>query len=392
MGPYLSWALLLAVVAVLGRYYTKDKYPASKHKGAGDRHAFDSSPKKAKRRQKRAAAGPPPATTNRLPTATSNEPTPAAAAAAAATSASEADVEEDSDDAGDDMSNNDFARQFSMTRKGTDLTTTKSKDSKRDLKFVKPKSIESKNMPADSLDTRSSEYVSDMLEPEPPKPSVFRITGPVQEEKPSKNDKRKPPRPVETKEQAHRRHKQEKNREMVQQAEEERRKLMEKQLHTARELERKEQARKAPAANAWGTSSPTNEQQRKEQTASGDFLDTFEPPQRPSNRSSENFSPAEQEQPNKSPQSEQSDQWTTVSGRKDRKKNTKVDSATSETSASDISAIPPSQPASEKSKAASQDSSDARLKRKERTQHSSGAFSYVPNEHGHHRLDSDWAA
>lgn len=182
-----------------------------------------------------------------------------------------------------DMSTKQWAEQMLKARKGADLTSTKSKESR--VKTVKQSSAV--NSPALSDDDASpaqpSEVnagdVSDMLEPVPSGPSSMRITPST---KPQKEKVARQPKEevVETKKQRQNRQKNE-ERKLQQAADEAARKVLEeKQRRTAREA-RGEPARngmqsaQAPANNAWAAK-PVNGTPTPPAPTSAPLLDTFD--------------------------------------------------------------------------------------------------------------------
>jgi hypothetical protein len=120
--------------------------------------------------------------------------------------------------------------------------------------------------------------VSDMLEAPAPGVSVLRLTGVAENER-KKKQKPEAFKTVETKKQRQRRIKNENKKLMVEDAEKQRRVLLEKQLHTARENERQEIARAKPVtSNAWKNNPghASNGAQSVRENHSTPLLDTFD--------------------------------------------------------------------------------------------------------------------
>ncbi|KAI4174714.1 MAG: hypothetical protein LQ343_002085 [Gyalolechia ehrenbergii] len=133
--------------------------------------------------------------------------------------------------------------------------------------------------PLGATPTATSGGVEDMLEPPTKGPSVFRLTGveePKRQAKPQKAAEE-----LETKKQRQNRKKNEEKKLAREEAERERRVLLEKQRRTAREAEgrpARNGVASAPATNAWGNSQPgrTASQQEPLAAPNGALLDTFE--------------------------------------------------------------------------------------------------------------------
>lgn len=129
----------------------------------------------------------------------------------------------------------------------------------------------------------SSTDVSDMLEPAPKGPLIFRITEPVnlQSNRQPKSQKAAPE--TETKKQRQNRQKNEEKKAMREQAEKERRALLEKQLRSAREAEGRPAKNglgpsQLPSTNAWNkpASAATDFTGPATKQSSASLLDTFE--------------------------------------------------------------------------------------------------------------------
>jgi hypothetical protein len=187
-----------------------------------------------------------------------------------------------------------------------------------------------------------------MLEAPSPGASVLRVTGNIESE--AKKQKAQNFKQVETKKQRQNRLKNEARKQQVQEAEVERRKLLEKQLHTARESERQEAARsKPPTSNAWqtqgakpavnGSSQPaaTPAPAAAAAAAPVQLLDTFEPSTAsPAQKKWDQNLPSEEEQLRILGASSVDDDWTTVSSKKvSKKKGGRADESVSEASASE---------------------------------------------------------
>lgn len=193
----------------------------------------------------------------------------------------------------------------------------------------------------------SANNVSDMLEQPAPGPSVLRLTGSFETKE--KKSKAQAFKPVETKKQRQNRQKNENRKYANQEAETERRKLLEKQLHTAREAERREAGRKQSAApatsNAW-TSNTNGTAEKAPAPAvvntSLPLLDTFEPTtsQAASSSTWANLPPEEEQMRILGVAAPSVDEdWTTVSSKKEKakKRAAKAEESANETSASEAS-------------------------------------------------------
>ena len=130
--------------------------------------------------------------------------------------------------------------------------------------------------------TPSSNDVSDMLEPASKGPSILRITDPVNSQPIRQPKAQKAPPEPETKKQRQNRRKNEEKKAAREQAEKERRALLEKQLRTAREAEGRPAknglAPAQPPTNAWNkpADAATNSTGPATEQSSVSLLDTFE--------------------------------------------------------------------------------------------------------------------
>ncbi|KAL4899554.1 hypothetical protein BDW74DRAFT_109733 [Aspergillus multicolor] len=358
MNPYISWAIVLVVAGGLGWYYseanTKPKNPARVILEKAESVA-----PAAKKQKRKAKKAPEPA-----PAPVSEKPT--------------FEVKAFEDEVPDEeIDHKEMAKRFAAVKNGTSAAQFASSESKSQKKKkskaaakLEPSNGErsasrvstrtSSTTGADADDDLSSAgspmvnptaagYVSDMLEAPAPGASVLRVTGNVdsnsQKKAKAKAEKFKE---VETKKQRQQRQKNEARKQEVQAAEEQRRKLLEKQLHTAREAERREAKSVAAnaAANAWAPKS-TNDTPRSSpkpaQAPKVELLDTFEP------SSASTQSPVTSQQWNQGLPSEEEqmrilgagngdDAWTTVGTKKPKKKSAKADE--SEVSASESQSTP----------------------------------------------------
>ncbi|MCJ1327481.1 hypothetical protein MMC10_004150 [Thelotrema lepadinum] len=179
-------------------------------------------------------------------------------------------------DESDEMDARNFARQMSKTQAGTTLTTPQKagqrirtqKQSKMNDELVQVNSAEnvpsgtSSNTGADADDDLSSAAspsleavnqvtdasgVSDMLEAAGPGPSSLRITESTQPQREQQERKAKKAEPAETKKQRQARARREREKEVMHEAEAQRKILEEKQRRTAREAE----GRPAKNGNGW---------------------------------------------------------------------------------------------------------------------------------------------
>ncbi|KAJ5917662.1 hypothetical protein N7466_011216 [Penicillium verhagenii] len=338
MNPYLSWALLLVVAGSLGWYYTNGSAPKATKtpvRAVVEKAEATVAPKKQKRKPV-----PQPAKKSEVKTVIS-PPT-----------------SEEEEQAEDDVDRKEMARRLAAIKNGTSPATAPStKNQKKKAKKanqLESGSHASSTTGADADDdlspavspqvnaVRSAGYVSDMLEAPAPAASVLRVTGNV--ESAPKKEKVQSFKQVENKKQRQQRLKNETRKEQVREAEEQRRQLLEKQLHTARESERREAARsQAPATNAWQTKEAPKANGTKAVPAPAptsapvQLLDTFE--SAPTQKKWAQELPSEEEQVRILGAANGVDEWTTVS-KKPKKKGTKADESVSDASASESQAAP----------------------------------------------------
>jgi hypothetical protein len=300
MNPYMSWAILLVVVGGLGWYYTggtnlKNKQSVTKAAiEKGEASVSSKKPKKKTKKSPEPSGHSTPAT--KLEDEPRNTPTP--------TATTEIKVN-------DEVDNKDFAMRLSKVKNGTPIVpATKNGQSKKDRRLQKANNNQQGNgnneVPGSHMSTRSSSTagadadddmspatspviapatgdVSDMLEAPADGPSVLRLTGSVQEKK--KQQKAQSFKPVETKKQRQQKAKNEAKRLQVEEAEKQRRVLLEKQLHTSREIERREASKSkppVPSTNAWATKNTSENTNDVATTSTNnnsntDLLDTFTP-------------------------------------------------------------------------------------------------------------------
>ncbi|KAJ5793796.1 hypothetical protein N7457_000395 [Penicillium paradoxum] len=343
MNPYISWAILLVVAGGLGWYYTNGNAATPKAnviRAAVEKAEPVVAPKKSKRKSKPA-------------------PEPAAAKKSEVkTVVSPPTTEDEKPD--EEIDRKEMARRMAglKTNAPTQAAPTKSqkKNKKKAAQLSASDTRASSTTGAEADDdlspvaspsvnatVPSAGYVSDMLEAPAPAASVLRVTGNVENQ--PKKQKVQAFKEVETKKQRQQRLKNEARKQQVQEAEVERKKLLEKQLHTAREAERREAARStAPAANAWQTkeapaakTTVVNGGSRSAATpatAPTDLLDTFESAAPAPTKWAQNL-PSEEEQMRLLGAANGDDEWTTVSKKQPKKKGGKADESVSETSASD---------------------------------------------------------
>ncbi|KAL4976309.1 hypothetical protein BDW66DRAFT_52482 [Aspergillus desertorum] len=360
MNPYISWAIVLVVAGSLGWYYsevnTKPKNPAK----AVLEKAESIAPTKKQKRKAKKSPEPSSAPVSEKPTFEFKAP-------------------EDDEIPDEEIDKKELAKRFAAVKNGTSSTQFASGESKSQKKKkskaaakLEPSNGErsasrvstrtSSTTGADADDDLSSAgsprvnptaagYVSDMLEAPAPGASVLRVTGNIESSSQKKKAKAEKFKEVETKKQRQQRQKNEARKQEVKAAEEERRKLLEKQLHTAREAERREASKSVAAnaaANAWAPKS-TNGTHRSSQSSQPaqapkvELLDTFEP------NSASTKSPTTPQQWNQGLPSEEEqmrilgagngdDAWTTVGTKKPKKKGGKTDE--SEASASESQPTP----------------------------------------------------
>ncbi|KAL4917584.1 hypothetical protein BDW62DRAFT_83060 [Aspergillus aurantiobrunneus] len=359
MNPYLSWAIVLVVAGSLGWYYSESNAkPKSSAKPLPEKTEPAPSTKKQKRKAKKSPE-PSSAPASKKPTFEFKAP--------------------GDEIADEEIDQKEMAKRFAAVKNGTSSSQFVGGESKsqkkKKAKAAAPQQLEPSNgeRSASRLSNRTSSttgadadddlssagspqvnsvsaagYVSDMLEAPAPGASVLRVTGSVDSNSQKKKGKSQNFKEVETKKQRQQRLKNEARKQEVQAAEEQRRKLLEKQLHTARESERREAAKSAaapPQTNAWQTkvAKPANGASEPPQAPKVDLLDTFEP------SSTSTKSPATTQQWNQGLPSEEEqmrllgasngeDAWTTVGTKKPKKKGGKTDE--SEVSASESQPIP----------------------------------------------------
>ncbi|KAJ5247476.1 hypothetical protein N7468_002459 [Penicillium chermesinum] len=320
MNPYWSWAILLAFAGTLGWYYTQPKAKATVRPVVEKAEAAVA-PKKAKQKK----------------TPKPSEPTPRKTDVKTVVSPPTTEDEKPEND----VDQKEMARRLAGIKNGTSQAQVPKSQKKKAKKAAKLESGShaSSTTGADADDdlspanspqvnaTSSAGYVSDMLEAPAPPASVLRVTGNVETE--PKKQKAQSFKPVETKKQRQNRLKNESRKQQVQEAEEQRRQLLEKQLHTARD---------PPATNAW----QPKEASKVNGTTPGaapaaapvHLLDTFEPAAAaPAPKKWDAGLPSEEEQIRILGAAE--DEWTTVSTKKPKKKSGKADESVSETSASE---------------------------------------------------------
>lgn len=359
MNPYLSWAILLVVAGGLGWYYNGPTVKTPVKPAVIESPESAVSAKKPKRKTARKEISPEPA-----PTKAEERKQPAV----------EKSASQDASQNDEEIDNKELAERFAAVKSGAvpaPAGASKSQKKKKSKKTTSAGQLESPSTTGaeadDDLSSTGSPvvnptvpaagYVSDMLEEPAPSASVLRVTGSVESQQPKKQ-KPQSFKQVETKKQRQQRVKNESRKEQVQAAEGERRKLLEKQLHTARESERREAAKTKPAAsttNAWqpaqNVASATNGASKaapapaSAPAAKVELLDTFDhdsSPAKPAvNGSSNKWSqalPSEEEQMRMLNASNPADEWTTVSTKakkQPKKKGTKGDESQSEASASE---------------------------------------------------------
>lgn len=338
MNPYLSWALLLVVAGGLGWYYTGGSTPKAKAtvRPLVEKAEATVAPKK----QKAKAKAPKPAPKAEVKTVVSPPTT-------------------EDEKPEDDVDRKEMARRLAAIQNGVspaNAATSKSQKKKKAKKANKSDNGHASSTTGAEADddlspavspqvtaAPSAGYVSDMLEAPAPAASVLRVTGNIESE--PKKQKAQTFKEVETKKQRQNRLKNEARKQQVKEAEEQRRKLLEKQMHTAREAERREAARhQAPATNAWQTNGAAQAAPAPVPTpapAAAQLLDTFAPAAASPQKQWAQGLPSEEEQMRilAASNSNVDDEWTTVS-KKSKKKSGKADESASEASASEIQAVP----------------------------------------------------
>lgn len=397
MNPYLSWAILLVVAGGLGWYYNGPTAKTPVKPAVIESPESAVSAKKPKRKTARKEKSPEPA-----PIKAEERKQPAV----------EKSVPQDADQNDEEIDNKEMAERFAAVKSGTvPAGGSKSQKKKKNKKATSAGQLESPSTTGaeadDDLSSTGSPvvnptvpaagYVSDMLEEPAPGASVLRVTGSVENQQPKKQ-KPQSFKQVETKKQRQQRMKNEARKEQVQAAEGERRKLLEKQLHTARESERREAAQTKPAAsttNAWQPAQNVASAANGASTATPapaakvELLDTFDRDSssaKPAvNGSSNKWSqalPSEEEQMRMLNASNPADEWTTVSTKakkQPKKKGGKADESQSEASASESN-----QPAAA---AVSAPAAEPKV---------TVTPTYLPDilrsKQKGHPLDSDWAA
>lgn len=352
MNPYISWALLLVVAGGLGWYYNAPNSKAKTAvKPAVEKLESATGVKKPKKKAKKA---PEPTSST---TAKKVEEKPAFEYKAS-----------EGDDRDEEIDQKEMAKRFAAVKSGipAQASGSEGKSQKKKKKTAGQLEAEASERSGSRVSTRTSStagadadddlspagspmvkptassagYVSDMLEAPAPGASVLRVTGSIAE--PQKKQKAQSFKEVETKKQRQQRQKNEARKQQVQEAEAERRRLLEKQLHMAREAERREAAKSKPVApqtNAWQTKDvkpASNGTPNVSQSPKVDLLDTFEAPsakQAPATASKkwDQGLPSEEEQM-RILGADPVDDWTTVSTKKTKKKGGKADESVSEAS------------------------------------------------------------
>ncbi|OJJ49794.1 hypothetical protein ASPZODRAFT_1030471 [Penicilliopsis zonata CBS 506.65] len=353
MNPLVSWALLLVVAGGLGYYYTNGPNAKGKPVIKPLLEKVDNIPAAAKKQKRKVRKSPEPAAAPARPV----EATPVIAVT-------------ENERPEQDVDQKEMARRLTAAKNGTPLATSagnkkkKAGSSERSVSSVSTRTSSTAGADADddlspatspvvqATVPGSAGYVSDMLEAPAPAASVLRVTGSLPEEQPKKQ-KAQTFKPVETKKQRQQRLKNEARKQQVQEAEEQRRKLLEKQMHTARESERREaaaKAQRAPTTNAWAAKDVTNVASSSSSSSAPaaaaknikktvELLDTFDAKEnQPVSSSSSKWTqeelPTEEEQLRLLGASTTEDEWTTVS-KKPKKKGGKTDESVSEASASE---------------------------------------------------------
>jgi hypothetical protein len=385
MNPYVSWAIVLVVTGSLGYYYSNTGKPRG-------RTPVRAVPEKVE--------APAPAPKQKKPKPRKS-PEPAGAASQQQASSPAPPVYTADDE--EDIDTRDFAKRLAAARTGVAVGDAKAKPRKEKRSKAVPaaaaaaaaapvESAASSNGADADDDLSSTENVavsstdvSDMLEKPAPGASVLRLTGSVESKE--KKQKAQVFKPVETKKQRQNRQKNEARKQINQDAEAERRQLLEKQLHTARQSERQEAARQKPAAapqsNAWSSASKTNGSPAAvpvtaaPAASNGALLDTFEPAapassSKPAGTWTNNL-PPEEEQMRILGVSQPDEDWTTVPSKKEKtKKKPKADESVNEASASEAPAV---------------------VAESKPTEAALPPVAQVPIPRGkNHPLDSDWAA
>ncbi|KAJ6180865.1 hypothetical protein N7519_011326 [Penicillium mononematosum] len=297
MNPYISWAILLVVAGGLGWYYTNGTTPkANVIRTAVEKTETTVAPKKSKRKP----SSRPPTTEDEKPDEEIDRKEMARRMAGLKTNAPAQPAPTKPAPTKSQKKNKKKAAQLDVSDTRASSTTGAEADD----------DLSSAGSPSVNATVPSAGYVSDMLE----------APAPTKKQKPQAFKE------VETKKQRQQRLKNEARKQQVQEAEVERKKLLEKQLHTAREAERREAARStAPAANAWQTKG--NAAPVKTNGNGGSHP-------APANL------PSEEEQMRLLGAAKGDDEWTTVSKKQPKKKGAKSDESVSETSASENQSTP----------------------------------------------------
>ncbi|PGH07977.1 hypothetical protein GX51_01417 [Blastomyces parvus] len=478
MNPFLNWAIVLVISGGLFWYYKLRSLPrvrATPLKAVVEKHENGFLTKKAKRKAKRSPDNAS-SSGSRTPPAKPIVPSPAKLEVVSSGG-------NKADGADEGINNEEFAKRLSKVKEGTKLPSADSKAkknqvrtkkivssadvpakkdvsankdiaAKKDTPVEKAATVEkdttvekdatvekdvtesstrtssttggdadddmsSVNSPVVKPTVPAAGSVADMLPPAPETIPTLRLVVTSQQDEQSAKKKQKPEKVTETKKQRQRRIKNENRKKMVEDAEKERRIQLEKQLHTAREHERREAAKSKPppATNAWQSEknnsnnrpnglpqSATKPPQPTNGPSHTPLLDTFEPTSKPTTKpppTSENIKPSSylESWANNLPSEEEQiriimseNEWTTVCNRKKERKNGSKRTGSvsaSETSSSDFHAVkqlrpsvqqppPPSKtetPANEASKT----TATALFPPKQETSNSKG-----------HPLDSDW--
>ena len=370
MNPYLSWAIVFAVTGSLGWYYSSSNASKAKAKipvmrTTTERAETPRNVKKQKRKSNKKSAEP-----SFNPTTETKEKPNSGAGPEPSKAEGYGDDEE--------IDGKEFAKRFAAVKTGALAPPAEpgSKAQKKNRKNKTNGGPATGERSASHVSTRASSTtgaegdddlssnespkvnggpqkagdVSDMLEAPTPKASVLRVTGSVESAEPKKQQKKETFKPAETKKQRQQRLKNEERKAQVKEAEQERRKLLEKQLHTAREAERRGvKSTTAPTTNAWAPketkiTAPTPNG-TSSQLPKVDLLDTFDeatPELRqevPAPRKWDLSIPTEEEQMQMLGVSSESE-WTTVSNKKTKKRGGKGDDSVSESGGSDTLPTP----------------------------------------------------
>ncbi|KAL1954237.1 hypothetical protein VTO42DRAFT_1470 [Malbranchea cinnamomea] len=422
MNPYLSWAILLLIAGGLGWYYngrSPSRTRVAPTRTYVEKSEVASTAKKPKRQPKKPRD------------VTSASATPDKQELRVNTSQTTSTAVDNEPESG--MDNLQFAKEFSKVQNGSALSVASSSSGKKTQK-KKTQRIKqgdsrgaltsaSSTTGADADDDMSpvdwvqdtpvvsAGDVSDMLEPAAPAASVLRITGSPENEpvnKKKNKQKAENSKPTETKKQRQQRIKKENAKALVQEAEEQRRKLLEKQLHTVREHERRETAKfNTQPSNAWNTTPPAKQTNGVQQpvAASGGLLDTFDaesPPkvngvaaQKEDSTPVHNGSieqswtqdlPSEEEQIRILSNLSSENEWTTVSSKKEKKKKNGVNKSgdnLSETN-SETPSVKPNSKTTDKTSSMQPPPAPSDLT-------SALTATSVSTQKGH-PLDSDWTA